>query len=258
MPVTPVNSKPVGWLAAGAMLLASSALPVTASAASGSNDKWEYEAMIYLWGAGIDATTPTGGDIDMSFSDILDDLDMTFMGNIGARKGKWSLLADAIYMDLADTKKGARKILNRTINTKVDVQMEAWILTAAGGYNLIDTGKYSLDLLAGGRYISVDLPLKIDVGPAQRKASPSGHIWSGIIGVRGEADLSDKWYLNYYLDAGAGQESTNTWQALVGLGYQFRKFDAGFGYRYLKWDNGDGQLEDLTVKGPYAGVRFRF
>ena len=79
-------SMPTAWLAAGAMLL-STALPVTASAASGS-DQWEYDAMIYLWGAGIDATTQTGGDIDMSFSDILDDLDMTFMGGFGARKGK--------------------------------------------------------------------------------------------------------------------------------------------------------------------------
>jgi hypothetical protein len=242
-----------------AMLALLMAQVVPASAADSRNsDDWEFDAAIYMWGASMDIT-PQGSDtIKISFNEILDNLDMTFMGMFGARKDKWSLLADAIYMDLADTKKGARKILNRTINTKVDVQMEAWILTAAGGYNLIDTGKYSLDLLAGGRYISVDLPLKIDVGPAQRKASPSGHIWSGIIGVRGEADLSDKWYLNYYLDAGAGQESTNTWQALVGLGYQFRKFDAGFGYRYLKWDNGDGQLEDLTVKGPYAGVRFRF
>ena len=83
MRTSPENKQPVAWLAAGALLLAS-ALPVTATVA-GSSDQWEYEATIYLWAAGIDATTPTGGDIDMSFSDILSDLDMTFMGTFGAR-----------------------------------------------------------------------------------------------------------------------------------------------------------------------------
>ncbi len=38
-------------------------------------------------------------------------------------------------------------------------------MTVAGGYNLVDTGKYSLDLLGGARYISVDLPLKFQIGP---------------------------------------------------------------------------------------------
>jgi hypothetical protein len=245
-----------GSLAMTASLLVM-AVPVGA-ADSRSSDEWQFDAAIYLWGAQMDITPENSDTIKISFNDIIDHLDMTFMGMFGARKDKWSLLADVIYMDLTDTKKGSRKIFNQTINGKVDVEMEAWIVTAAGGYNLVDTGKYSMDLLAGGRYISVDLPLKIDLGTFQRKTTPSGDIWSGIIGVRGEADLTDKWYLNYYLDGGAGQESTNTWQALAGLNYQFQKFEAGFGYRYLKWDNGDGAIEDLTVKGPYAGVRFRF
>ena len=81
-----VKRNPVAWLTACLMLLASM-ISATAAADVNSN-QWEYDAMIYLWGAGIDATTQTGGDIDMSFSDILDDLDMTFMGGFGARKGK--------------------------------------------------------------------------------------------------------------------------------------------------------------------------
>jgi hypothetical protein len=52
-------------------------------------------------------------------------------------------------------------------------------------------------------------------------------------------------------------DSESSCQALAGLNYQFRKFDASFGYRYLTWNN-DGQIEGLTIKGPYAGVRFMF
>ena len=100
--------RPTAWLAAGAMLLLT-VLPVTAAAA-GSSDQWEYEAMIYLWGAGLDATTQTGGDIDISFSDIIDDLDLTFMGTFGAHKGKWSLLADVIYLDISQSDGGSETI----------------------------------------------------------------------------------------------------------------------------------------------------
>ncbi|HYQ73006.1 MAG TPA: hypothetical protein VET88_13895 [Gammaproteobacteria bacterium] len=229
-----------------------------AAADTRGDDEWQFDAAIYLWAAKMEVTPENSDTIDISFSDIVDNLDMTFMGTFGARKDRWSLLADLIYMDLQDTKKGSRTILNQTINGKVDAEMEAWIVTLAGGYQLVDTGKYTMDLLAGGRYISVEVPLKFDVGPVKRKTSPSGHIWDGIVGVRGKADLTDKWYLNYYLDGGAGQNSSTTWQALGGLGYQFRNFDAAFGYRYLKWDIDSGQLEDLTIKGPYAGVRFFF
>ena len=142
------------------------------------------------------------------------------------------------------------------VSGDVDVQMEVWIVTAAGGYNLVDTGKYSLDLLAGARYLSVELPLQFKVtGRPSRKATPSCDIWDGIIGVRGKADLTDNWYINYYLDGGTG-DSSFTWQALTGLNYRFRTFEASFGYRYLTWRDTDKAIQNLTVKGPYAGVRF--
>ena len=242
-------------LAMTACLLAM-AIPVSA-ADSHSADEWQFDGAIYLWGASMDITPENSDSIHISFNDILDNLDMTFMGMLGARKGKVSLLADVIYMDLSDDQTGSRKIRNQTINSKVDIGMQAWIVTAAGGYNLVDTGKYSLDLLGGARYISVDLPLKFQIGQFATKTTPSGDLLDGIVGVRGKVDLADNWYLNYYADGGAG-DSASTWQGLAGLNYQFRKFDAGFGYRYLTWNNNDGDIEDLTVKGPYAGVRFRF
>lgn len=240
-------------------LLLALAAPAAVAGSRGSGD-WAFDAGIYAWTPSMDVTPDGGDSIHMSFSDILDNLDMTFMGVFGARKDKWSLLGDVIYMKLSDSVSGIRQLpsLNTTATGKVDVEMEAWIVTAAGGYNLVDTGKYSLDLLGGARYLSVDLPLKTRIDQFEYKKTPSGDIWSGIIGVRGKADLAENWYLNYYLDAGAGRNSSTTWQALAGIGYQFQKFDAVLGYRYLTYDIDDGALEDLTVKGPYAGVRFLF
>ena len=49
---------------------------------------------------------------------------------------------------------------------------------------------------------------------------------------------------------------SNEFDPTVSLGGA--KFEAGFGYRYLTWRDTDKAIQDLTVKGPYAGVRFLF
>ena len=51
-----------------------------------SDGEWRYKASLYLWGAGIGGTSSSGGDVDVSFSDIIDNLDMAAMGAIEARK----------------------------------------------------------------------------------------------------------------------------------------------------------------------------
>jgi hypothetical protein len=239
-------------LAMTACLLAM-AIPVSA-ADSRSTEEWQFDAAIYLWGASMEVTPQNGDTLKMSFSDIIDNLDMTFMGALNARKDKWSLLADVIYMDLSNDMEGS---IDNIIPTKLDVEMEAWIVTAAGGYTLVDNGNYSLDLLAGARYLSVDVPVKFEINSQKRNVSPSRDGWDGIIGVTGKVDLADKWYMNYYLDGGTG-DSKSTWQGLAGLYYQFNKLEAGFGYRYLKFNIDSSQIDDLTIKGPYAGVRFLF
>ena len=80
------NSKPVAWLAASLMLLAS-IISITAAADTDS-DKWKFDADIYLWGAGIKATTATGGDIDIPFHQVIKDLDMAFMGGRRGLQGQ--------------------------------------------------------------------------------------------------------------------------------------------------------------------------
>jgi hypothetical protein len=232
------------------------ATPVRA-ADSRSADEWKFDATIYLWASSIDIKPQDGDTIHLSFSDLLDNLDMAFMGALGARKDKWSLLTDVIYMDVSFDEKGSVEIPGQNINTKASIAKKAWIVTAAGGYNLVDTGKYSLDLLAGARYLAVDLPIKYKIGSDKLKTTVSANVWDGIIGVRGKVNLADEWYMNYYADGGTG-DSSFTWQALAGLNYQFKKVVAGFGYRYLTTYDKDDAIEDLTVKGPYAGVRFFF
>ncbi len=264
------NFKGLTWLTAGALLLAA-AVPVTSAAASDS-DQWEYDAMIYLWGAGMDGTTQTGADFDISFNDILDDLNMAFMGTFVARKSKWSFLADAIYLDISQSDGGSETIpilggaidITRTVD--IDVDMKSWIATFGAGYNVIDNERATLDLVGGARYFWVDLETKLNLSYSgeflqtsrKEKESESDQVWDGIVGVRGQIKLNNNWYLPYYADVGTGG-SQSTWQAMAGVGYKFKWGDVLLVYRYLDYNfDSDFILDDLNVSGPALGARFRF
>jgi hypothetical protein len=110
------------------------AIPAGAADSGGSGD-WEFDAGIYAWTPSMEVTPDRGDSVKMSFSDILDNLDMTFMGVFGARKGKWSLLGDVNYMKLSDDVSGVKQLpdISGTVTGKVNAEMEAWIVTAADG-----------------------------------------------------------------------------------------------------------------------------
>lgn len=233
-------------------------LPANAADSPTSGD-WQFAGQVYGWGASIGGTSAEGDDIDIDFSDLLDNLDMTLMATLAARKDKWLLLADIIYLDVEDDQTTTANLIGRPTQTKINVELKSWVVTVAGGYSVIDTDKYNLDLLAGGRYLWMEADLEFDLGIIQQKYSDSGHTWDGIVGVRGEVELADKWYANYYLDAGAGEDTNLTWQVQAGLNYRFKKVDAVLGYRYLDWDfDDDDTFDDLNISGPYAGVKFWF
>lgn len=251
-----VIKKLFAGIAAGSMLLAT-AMP--AAAEDMNSDKWEFGAEIYLWGAGIGTTTAEGDDIDISFSDLMKNLDMALMTTLVARKDKWTLFSDIIYLDVSASDKSTANIIGYPVKTKIDVGMEAWIVTTAGAYQVMQNENTRLDVLAGARYFWLKMPMKIKIGERSSiKASPSGDVWDGVVGIRGNTNLNDKWYLTYYLDVGTG-DTDLTWQAVAGFNYRFDKLDAVFGYRYLDWDfDDDAAFQDINVSGPYAGVRFRF
>jgi hypothetical protein len=123
-------------------------------------------------------------------------------------------------------------------------------------------------VFAGFRYLTVSTDFSFaflgDVGTipvAQRAgaASANSDIWDAIVGVHGTLKLGDGgWFLPYYLDIGTGG-SKFTWQALAGVGYQFKWGDVVAAYRYLDYDLSDSKaLSDLTLYGPLIGVTFHW
>ena len=238
----------------GLGLLLVTGLPAMASETA-SKDEWQFDANVYLWGAGIQADLPGGGDIDLSFSDILDDLEMAFMGGLGARKDKLRLFTDIIYLKLEDDD------IDAPYAPAIDlgVTLEAWIIQPTAAYTVYEKPEYNIELLGGARYLWLDVDLDISVaGGPSGSGSDDGSNWNGIVGFQGNIDLSDKWDAVLYLDYGTG-DSDYTYQALAALNYQFDSVDGVFGYRHLRFEfEDDAPLENLRVSGPYAGVKFNF
>jgi hypothetical protein len=235
------------------ILLASSA----SATAAEPKDEWEVGLEVYLWGAAMGVET-VDGDINVPFNKLLDNLEMGFMSTVSARKQKFLMFADVIYLDVSKKKKNSGEIDGTPIDGSAKLELTGWISTFGGGYALISDAQNSLEMVVGARYLNLDTTFTLNVDEQKKVFDLGGSVWDGIIGLNGRNDFSEKWYFDYYADVGTG-DSDLTWQALAGFGYKLSKADLVFGYRYLDWSFDDNSgLEDLNISGVYAGAKWTF
>ncbi|MEL7451264.1 MAG: hypothetical protein AAFN78_18775 [Pseudomonadota bacterium] len=239
----------------------------TISEARAQDSEWEHALAVYLWAAGIDGRTASGQDVDVDFDTLLDALEIGGMASYQARKGKWSFLGDIIYMELSDSQQldllppvGPGPV-NVTTDTTADV--EGLIFQAAAAYNVAENGDSRTDIVFGARYLdlSTDITLDFNLDPApnvSRQLSTSGDALDAFVGVKGNVALSERWFLPYYVDIGAG-DSEFTWQALGGVAFKASSWaDITLVYRHIDWDLDGGGVDDISFSGAALGVIFRF
>jgi hypothetical protein len=263
-----------------AALLAAAALQGRAYAEEG----WKFSLTPYIWLPNINGTLkysiPPGGgarpEVDTGPNNYLENLSFALMLAGEARKDKWSIFTDLIYLDF-DSEKSAVKAVNfggdrvsTSLNTSTRSSLTGAAWTFGGGYTVVQEPKHKLDLLGGVRYFglkaSSDWQLSGALsGPNGQTFAQSGSIsqredlWDLIVGLRGRLKLGDgAWFLPYYLDVGAGT-SKLTAQSLLGVGYAFKWGELVATYRYILYDmKDDGLLQDLRFAGPAIGATFRF
>jgi len=263
-----VSSRLIRVAALCVFALVLSGIRPTAAQVEGTDtdNRWQFTAQLYLWGASIGGETRSGTGISVELEDLLNNLEMVFMGSFEARKGKWSLLTDVIYLDLSGSETLTVSIPigpGIPVTTSGRLDLTSWVVHLAGGYNLLTSGKSVLDLIAGARYLDLDADVFLGLeglGPAQSiNFSVSESIWDGIVGVKGRVALGERWFLPYYLDIGAG-DSDFSWQAAAGVSFQAARWaDIGLVYRYLAWEFESGSLiNDFDISGPAFGASFRF
>jgi hypothetical protein len=238
-------------------LLLASSLPV--KAATGPDpDRWTLGGSVYLWAAGVEGTSAEGDDIDIPFTDIVGSLEGGVMGVLAAQKGKWTLIADLLYLSIHEEDETTANLVGLPIELDVDVKLRGFVSTFGVAYRVIDEDRTSLDLLAGARYFDLDVDFEAEFAAQRIEYSDSGHALDGIIGGQVLKSLTDRWYVSFYGDVGTG-DSKLTWQAWPGVGYRLEKVDVVAGYRHLKWETDDGDtIDDLSFSGPLLGVKFSF
>jgi hypothetical protein len=235
-----------------------------ASAGASAADGWEYSGTLYFWAAGINAKTPAGVDIDVDFDTLLDNLDMAFMGAAEARRGPWSVVADAVYLNVSADKAAEVPVSpDSSVDIDAGVKTRGWVLGLLGAYTVSQNEWASVDLLAGVRYLELKAALDVQLRKGGQplfagSRSALETAWDGVVGVKGRLRLNDRWYVPYYADVGAG-ESDLTWQLFAGVGYSFDWGEASLVYRHMHWDMGsDAPLDDISFSGPAAAVTWRF
>jgi hypothetical protein len=243
------------------------AIPASAAEETAQKDGWQLGADVYMWMPTFGGKTANGDTIEITYDDLLKDLEFTFMGGVEARNGRWHLTTDVIYLKLKQENNGKVTVPvgPGEIDLKVDatVKLQAWVVTPAVGYTFIDTEKVRMEVLAGARYLWLKPELELDItGPLHsrdKNISDSGDVWDGIIGIRGNVNLDKNWYVPYYIDIGTG-DSDLTWQWMAGFGVKVSKVvDVVAAWRYLYWKFDDNEvLHNLYINGPLVGVKFRF
>jgi hypothetical protein len=258
----------------GAMLAL--ALPASAQTGTTSADACVWRLGLNGWFPSIHSSTqldlPAGGSISAETDpgSYLSKLKFVFMGKLEARRGPWSFLADATYLNLGDLRSKVRSISGPTgiVTVPIDAgtrsDLKGFIGTFEGGYTLMQTPGARTDVVAGVRYSSLKTKLDWQLsGPTGGLATEGGveqtkDFLDGVVGVRGNASLGGNWDFRYYVDAGAGS-SRFTWQALAGVGYRFVWGDAVLGYRHLAYDlHNDRPISDIKFSGPQFEVGFKF
>ena len=227
-----------------------------------TEESWCFSASMYIWATALGGETADGDDIDVSFSDLFDNLNFALMGAGAARKGNWVVLTDVFYADLTVDESITREILNTPVSADLEADLKNWILHFAGGYSISRSNTHNVDVIAGVRYLHLDTDLEIEVGPIEIDTNETDDVLDAIIGVQTYFDLNEKWFLQTHFDVGTG-DSDLTWQALGLLGYKHDNVDITLGYRHIKWEFGSSDsisetFDELEYTGPMLGARFHF
>jgi len=258
-----ISIRPLAWLAVPLVLSLLAATPVRAQdAVTSEAGGWEFQISPYAWFVSLDGKAATirglpAVDVDANFSDVWDNKNFGALTVLEARRGRFGLKADLIYLDLEASKGTPGPLFSGT-----DAEFKTFVSTVSGSYRPFVEGRTFLDVLAGARVWVTDTELTLRSSILPNLSADEKETWvDPIVGTRGTFDLGSGFSLRGYGDIGGfGVSSDLTYQIYGGIGYRFKEwFSAELGYRVLDVDyDDDGFVYDLTMHGPMAGFRFQF
>jgi hypothetical protein len=247
-------------------------------------DDWEFIIISYLWMIGIngDVTVKnTTADLDVGFSDILDNLDFAGEYHIEAWKGNFGVFIDPTLSKLSISEDVEIPVLD-PINVELDSK---FLLLEFGGLYRVGTWpigspnndlsqrmkpSVTLELLAGGRYwyLKNELDIEGPLGILDREIDDTQNWLDLFVGGRVKLNLTEKLILSVRSDIGGfgfGFSSDFSWNLVGWISYElpWYRITPLIGYRALYVDFKDGSGNDrfeykTWTTGPLLGLAFRF
>ena len=240
-------------LTAAILSLAFSASFLPSTVAAQESDSWEFRVSPYLWMLGLDGTTAVLGedaDVDASFSDILDLLNIALSVNMELSKGNVFFVMDAMYAQLETDFEGPGPVGG-------DIDIDLIIADLAVGFKVNE----NFDLYAGARLYDQE----IGITPELLPKVTLGDDWTDfILGFRIHNDMSEKWSFMAKVDGAVSGDSESAWYVQAVFLRHFSKnrhLDIGWRYYDVDYESGSGLTLfkwDVAHSGPVIGYSWEF
>ena len=256
--------------------------PAEAGDAAPAAAPWKLSVTPYAWATSLHGKAGVAGrtaDVDVSFSDLLKNLNGAVMLDLELRKGRFALMSDSVYANLEDDSSTGQDRIK--IDTTANMLIQGLAATyRVGTWQLAEFDRagplsVAVDPYAGIRYTYLDTELKgkldlPNLGVNAKRTAEGDKNWvDPIVGLRTIWKLGDRLSLLAAADiGGTSQNSDYSWQAIGLVGYRFGLFGTNnanllAGYRALhqKYEDGNGRNEfdwDVTIHGPVVGLTIAF
>lgn len=234
----------------------------SSTAATSVSDSWRYSVTPYAWGMGITGSVSHNGtslgEVKLTPGNILSDLKMAAMLVAEARYGRFGLYLDGVYGDLGKT--SSRVVGRADLSATTDLTMT--MLTLAPSYTLLSSPELKLDGLVGARVMWQNARTTIAL-PAEGLSVTEGsnlQLAAAVAGVKGRWNIgSSNYFVPFYVDVGAGQSSSFTSQAYLGVGRTFDWGDVSLVAKnvYYQFKPNNTNVE-LNMFGAAIAATFRF
>jgi hypothetical protein len=219
---------------------------------------WQHTAAIYMLAAGMSgkaAIGPVDADVDVPFSEILENLEFGGMAAYRGTNGRWSVMVNSMFIGLGITKDGP-------LGGSAEVDFDQTMLEVDGGWRFAK----GLELYFGLRGTDIDMNIEVRPTIGTTQTADDRHSWvDPLVGIRYEVPMGSKWTFVGRGDIGGfGVGSDFAWQAMTHFDWRISKrFGAAFGYVALDMDYKDGEGSDffkydILGSGPFAAGTFHF
>lgn len=245
--------------------------PAPAPEAAAPDSEWTFSVTPYFWAAGLSGDVGIFGRqpvaLDMSFSDIFQDLRFAAMMSAEAHNGTWGIFGDLMYINTEAEASIERTVFGAPTQLYASVETESFTATLMGEYRVpAFEGDVTVDLMAGLRIWSVDNDINASLttggSPIADFSGSDGATWvDPMIGIKTRIDTSSPFYFTgWAMVGGFGAGADIDWDVMAGVGYDWNdRISSSIGYRALGVDyDSDGFVYDVVQQGIFLGTTIKF